>query len=301
MEKGTIFDVKRFCVHDGPGIRTTVYFKGCPMRCWWCHNPESQAFEHELAYRASRCLRCGACLDACPAHAITSNGKANLIDRDKCDVCGKCVYSCSIEALEIVGREVTARDLVQEIADDMVFYEESGGGATFSGGEPLCQPDFLIACLKECRRRGIHTAVDTCGYAPSETVEKIARYADLWLYDLKLVDDYRHIQFTGVSNNLVMENLARLADLEAKICIVTPLIADVNDDDDNIMGIAEFAQDLGIGNISILPYHDIGVGKYDLIGGSRPFSELRAPSETRIAQIERTLLSYGLNVKNSSR
>jgi len=301
MAKGTIFDVKRFCVHDGPGIRTTVYFKGCPMRCWWCHNPESQLFEHELAYRASRCLRCYACLDACPSRAISANGKGNLIDREKCDVCGKCVYSCSIEALEIVGRDVTDKDLVREIRDDMVFYEESGGGVTFSGGEPLSQPEFLLACLKECRKAGIHTAIDTCGYAPTETVETIAPFADLWLYDLKIIDDYRHTQFTGVSNSLILENIARLADIGASIVIVTPLVADVNDDDDNITGIAEFAQDLGIGNISILPYHDIGVGKYDLIGGSRPFSELKSPSDSRIVEIEKTLLSYGLNVKNASR
>lgn len=216
-------------------------------------------------------------------------------------MCGKCTFSCSVEALEIVGRDVTEKELVQEVADDLVFYEESGGGVTFSGGEPLAQPDFLFACLNECRRRAIHTAVDTCGYAPTETFERMAKLANLWLYDIKLIDDYRHIQFTGVSNVLILENVARLAELGAQICLVIPLVADLNDDEDNIIGIAEFAQDLGIGDISILPYHDIGVGKYDIIGGSRPFNELRAPSEARILQIEKMFLSYGLHVKNASR
>jgi pyruvate formate lyase activating enzyme len=301
MAKGVIFDLKRFCVHDGPGIRTTVFMKGCPLHCLWCHNPEGIQEQIQLVYRQTRCIRCGACIDACPHNAIRSNGKGQKIDRENCDVCGKCTFACSSEALTLAGREIEDLDLVKQIVADRMFFEESGGGATFSGGEPLVQADFLLGCLKECKRQGIHTAVDTCGYAPYGDYDRILPYVDLFLYDLKLIDDIRHVKYTGVSNQMIVENLALLADSGKEIMIVIPLVKDVNDDDANVKDIAEFAQDIGIGNFSILPYHRTGISKYEPLGIERPAEELESPTEERILEIEKTLLSYGLNVKRSGR
>jgi pyruvate formate lyase activating enzyme len=207
LTTGIVFDIKKFSIHDGPGIRTTIFFKGCPLRCWWCHNPEGLTPEPELMIRANRCIRCDACLDVCPHGAISRDGDKVFTDVAKCLRCGTCVAACYAEARQIVGQEMAAAQVMAEIERDVPFYDESGGGATFSGGEPLLQPDFLCELLSACRARGIHTAVDTCGFAPWEVLDSVRKYVDLFLYDLKLMDEARHRAFTGVSNALILSNL----------------------------------------------------------------------------------------------
>src|SRR5512143_1245373 len=199
MITGMVYDIMRFSTRDGPGIRTTVFFKGCPLSCWWCHNPESQSPQREVILREQRCIRCGACLEACPHHAIAWRDGEPFTDRAVCERCGICTSGCYAEVRQIVGREMTVEQVVAEIAPDTAFYDESQGGVTFSGGEPLLQPDFLLALLQACKTRDLHTAIDTSGFAAWDTLDRIRCFTDLFLYDLKVIDDERHREFTGVT------------------------------------------------------------------------------------------------------
>jgi pyruvate formate lyase activating enzyme len=239
-----IFDIKKFSIHDGPGIRTTVFFKACPLSCQWCHNPESQAPELEMMVRPSRCIQCQACLSVCAQGAISWEYDLAFTDMERCTLCGACVEACHSEAREIVGREMTVAQVMTEIEKDIAFYEESGGGVTFSGGEPLQQRDFLLALLKGCKERGIHTAVDTSGFAAWETLDSVRQHVNLFLYDLKLMDDTRHQRFTGVSNELILRNLQMLSAHRHSILLRVPIIPGINDDDENIRQIGAFAATL---------------------------------------------------------
>jgi pyruvate formate lyase activating enzyme len=301
MVTGIVFDIRRYCVHDGPGIRTTVFLKGCPMRCWWCHNPEGRASEKEIIYRPSRCIRCGSCVVGCPHQAVHSNGKPVQVDPQKCQKCGCCETVCPTGSLELIGKEIQPAELVAEIEKDRAFFEESDGGATFSGGEPLLQPDFLLECLQGCRRRGIHTVVDTCGYATPATMERIRPFVDLFLYDIKFVDGARHRKYTGVSNEMIVENLGNLAMAGSKVVVVLPLIPGINDDDQNVDDVAEYAQDLGLGEISVLPFHHAAAGKFADLGIADPMVGVAPPSEMRIKEVEARLRMHGLNVRVGKR
>jgi len=296
--KGMVFDIKKFSIHDGPGIRTTVFFKGCPLRCWWCHNPESQALEPELVFRANRCIRCEACLSVCAQGAISWDGDVVSTDMEECVLCGACVEVCYAEAREIVGREMAVVQVMAEIERDVAFYDESGGGVTFSGGEPLLQRDFLLALLRACRKEEIHTAVDTCGFSPWETLDSIREYVDLFLYDLKLMDDARHRKFTGVSNKLILGNLQALAQRGHNIVLRVPIIPGVNDDDGDISQIGAFAAAWPrLNRVDILPYHHAGVDKYNRLHRVYELPEIRPPSDERMAGIAEILRGFGLQVK----
>jgi len=295
---GIIFDIEKFSIHDGPGIRTTVFFKGCPLNCWWCHNPESQALEQEMWFWARRCIRCGACLPACTQGAISLLGDSTITDDALCTACGDCVQVCQADAREMVGRQVTVAEVTAEIEKDIVFYDESGGGVTFSGGEPLMQPGFLYALLQSCQEREIHTAVDTSGLAAWKTLQRISEKVDLFLYDLKLMDDEKHRQFTGVSNGLILSNLAALASQGNAITVRVPIVPGINDDDENISRIGEFAASLArVPSISILPYHQAGVDKYARLHKMYALPATQSPSDERVAEVAKTLQAFGLSVR----
>lgn len=264
---GIVFDIKKFSIHDGPGIRTTVFLKGCPLACWWCHNPESQSIGVEIMLQERRCIRCGACVGECPNGAIVETEVGVHTDLAVCTRCGECVPSCQAEARQLVGREMTVREVLAEVKQDTLFYDQSGGGVTISGGEPLFQRRFLTALLKSCREEELHTALDTCGFASWEVVDAVRPYVDTFLYDLKLIDDEQHKMYTGVSNQLILGNLKALVMNDQQVIVRIPLIPGITDTEHNLRPIAEhlaaFPKKV---EINLLPYHDSARGKYERLG-----------------------------------
>jgi pyruvate formate lyase activating enzyme len=293
-----IFDIKRFAIHDGPGIRTTVFFKGCPLHCLWCHNPEGIDDGFELISRPSRCARCYSCVSACPKAAISENSGPVEIDRSRCDLCGKCVKVCMYEALEMAGRERSMKDVIEEVEKDRIFYEQSGGGATISGGEPLSQPNFCQEILAALGERRIPAALDTSGLAPWDVLFKTAGEADVVLYDLKIMDAKKHKKYTGVSNGLILDNLKKLSGAHKNIVIRIPLAAGVNDDEENIRLTIDFLRPLKtIKNVSLLKYHKGGVEKYKNLGKASCFKIFEAPSDRRMEEIRQSFIKAGFTVK----
>ena len=268
-ETGILFDVKRFALHDGPGIRTTVFLKGCPLSCSWCHNPEGQHAEAELLFWQERCVGCGACVPTCAAGAISMRGAIAQTDRAACTACGKCVDVCPESARAMVGEAWSVGRLLDEVERDVLFHDESGGGITLSGGEPLAQAPFAISLLAECRRRRIRTAVDTCGFADWDDLESVAGMTDLFLYDVKHVDDDRHLELTGVSNERILENLRRLDNEGQALWIRYPIVPDLNDADEDVAALGELVAHLkAVEAIHLLPFHRGGEGKLERLGRS---------------------------------
>ena len=264
---GNIFDIQRFSVHDGPGIRTTVFLKGCPLRCLWCHNPESHKAGVNLAYYSNKCSLCGACASVCPngCHEIT-DGK-HVFSRHGCVSCGKCVEACAFGALELYGMRKSAEEVFSEVIRDKSFYENSGGGMTVSGGEPLMQPDFLVELLKKAKSENVHTCIETSGFAEEETVRRVAEYTDIFLFDIKATDDGRHLALTGVPFTKIKENLFLLDSLGKSIVLRCPLIPEVNTDTAHIENIAKIAVSLeNLLEVNVMAYHTLGNGKYDALG-----------------------------------
>lgn len=297
--KGTIFDIKRYAIHDGPGIRTTVFFKGCTLRCQWCHNPEGIKFEHEIMFRPERCAAdCWDCVPRCPQKAISKNGTVISIDDAKCDLCAICEDVCAYEAVAVVGRDVTVQEIIKEVEKDRIFYEESGGGVTISGGEPLAQGDFLLSLLDELSKRNIHTAVDISGYMPYEILDEVSNRADLILYDLKVMDEHRHRVFTGESNTLILENLKRLSEKGTHTIIRMPVLKGLNDDPENIQSMVDFLLPLNNSwQINLLPFHRGGEGKRERLKKKSPFVEFKTPSKEKLNEIKDKLSAHGFDVK----
>ena len=292
-----MFDIRRFSIHDGPGIRTTAFLKGCPLRCWWCHNPEGLSAAPEVVWRAERCTRCGTCITTCPEEALSWAGDTPRLDQTRCTLCGECADQCYAEAREVLGRTMTADQVLAELERDRAFYDESGGGVTFSGGEPLAQPEFLLELLRGCREREMHTAVDTCGHAPWETVDRIRPLVSLFLYDLKLLDDDRHRSYTGVSNSMGLENLKALAAAGHDIVLRVPLIPGVNDDEDSLRQMGTFVAHLvRPPRVVILPYHALGATKYARLGREYRMGEIPPPTDGRVASAAHALRGFGLQV-----
>lgn len=283
---GLYFNIQRFSIHDGPGIRTTVFLKGCPLSCCWCHNPESITTVPELGFIESRCIGCHGCRDVCPGDPFGAAG-----DRRECTVCGSCAEFCPANARHVIGERIAVPELIERIDRDRVFHNQSGGGVTFSGGEPLMQPEFLLAALDACRERAIHTAVDTSGYAELALLQEVAARANLLLYDLKHSDDASHRRFTGVPVTPIIENLTALSRESVEIWIRIPLIPGINDDDNTVRALGELiarlsqrsrrspsARFTGITRVSLLPYHKMGTSKYRLVGSQSPPPDLPAVS-----------------------
>ncbi len=265
--KATITDIKRFAVHDGDGIRTTVFLKGCPMRCLWCHNPEGLRAEKQIAFYAHKCIGCGACAAVCSNHAF-KNG-VHTVDRDACMHCGKCVAVCPQEALRLYGREMTVDEVFSVIAEDKAFYDSSNGGVTLSGGECLLYPDFCAALLKKCKEAGIHTAVDTSGYVKRDAIDAVFPYTDIFLYDVKAIDDTVHVRCTGVSNTRILENLRHIDEKGGKTEIRFPCVPDYNDKELSV--IEEWISSLrNMTRFRVLPYHELYFSKYEALGMPAP-------------------------------
>jgi pyruvate formate lyase activating enzyme len=318
MIKGLIFDIKRFAVHDGPGIRTTVFFKGCPLHCRWCHNPEGIGKARELMARSSRCARCYSCLPACPLGAISQNSgpvkgralaadvaprakpgapSAVAVDRAQCDLCGRCVQACMYDALEIAGRVVTIEDVVAEVEKDRIFFEQSGGGVTLSGGEPLVQSEFCRGLLEALNKRSLPAALDTSGFATWETLWACASRADLILYDLKMMDDKKHLSYTGVSNRSILENLKKLAAAKKNVAVRIPLMAGVNDDEENLGRTIDFLRRLpSVKAVGLLRYHKGGLEKAKNLGLGKSFRVFEPLSDARMEEIRRTFTEAGFGV-----
>lgn len=286
--KATIVDIKRLAVHDGDGIRTTVFFKGCPLKCVWCHNPESIDFKPQLAYYQSKCIGCMECVSVCPSSAHTSDNGAHRFDRYLCQSCGKCEAVCLGEALKLYGREMTVEELLPLLLEDKDFYENSGGGVTLSGGECLMQADFCVALLKRLKENGIHTAVDTCGFVSRDTLSKVIPYTDVFLYDTKAIDDTVHIRCTGQSNRIILDNLQYLDSVGKHIEIRIPYVPGWNDD--QIEKIRAFLSGFHtIPQVKVLPYHNYAGSKYEALGLANTLPAV-LPSAAEIERAEHILL-----------
>jgi pyruvate formate lyase activating enzyme len=296
-DRGIVFDIMRFSTHDGPGIRTTVFLKGCPLSCAWCHNPESQRLHPEVMLRPNLCIACLACVAECPQGAIAVVDGVVTTDRSRCMVCGTCAAICPSEARAVVGREMTAREVLAQIEKDSPFYEESGGGVTFSGGDPLAQVAFLKTLLRECKRREIHTAVETAGYAPWQAFERIRSDVDLFLFDLKVIDPQIHRQVTGVANAVILSNLRRLAGAGQALIVRVPLIPGINDGESALRELGEFAAALpGCLRVDLLPYHRAGEEKYHRLGRPYLLEGLASPDEAQVNAAAQVLKEFGLIV-----
>lgn len=264
MNKAMIFEIKRFAVHDGDGIRTTVFFKGCSLKCVWCHNPEGIAKTKQLGYYAHKCAGCGRCVEACPEHAHKLSGNVHTFDKQMCKSCGKCEEVCLGDALRIYGKEYTAEELIPFLTEDKDFYDNSDGGVTLSGGECLLYADFCAELLKKLKEQSIHTAVDTCGLVPREAFDKVMPYTDVFLYDIKAIDENTHIECTGKSNKVILENLKYIDECGKKTEIRIPYVPEYNDGEIDV--IFDFLKDLkNISKIRVLAYHNYAASKYDAL------------------------------------
>lgn len=298
MGTGLIFDVQKYSLHDGPGIRTTVFLKGCPLECAWCHNPESISAQREIVVMENRCIACGECRQACPeAQNIPGEG-AIPARNERCDLCGACIEACPTGGRRLIGWEIGVEELLETLEQDRVFYQDSGGGVTFSGGEPLRQFEFLKEMLGACRDRQLHTVVDTCGFAPESDLLALAPLTGLFLYDLKMMDDVKHRQYTGVSNVRILSNLKALASAHERIWIRVPVIPGINDSEGELEALARFVATLhSVKQVNLLPYHRTGLPKSRRLGRADALADLAPPSDEAMRRAAAIFSGLGLTTK----
>ncbi len=296
--RGTVFNVQYFNLHDGPGVRTLVFFKGCPLRCHWCSNPESMSRIPELGLKRALCNQCGKCLEACPEQALFFDREDILsVDRHKCNACGKCVSACYPEALTIYGKEMTAEEVFEEVNRDKMFYEGTGGGITVSGGEPLLQPHFLAAIFRLCHEAGIHTCLETTGYANGQVWDKVLPLTDHVLFDLKHMDSRLHQEFTGIPNRRILANAAKVAKSGVPVMFRMPLVPGFNDTPQNIEATADFVRRLEGDNnqgIELMPYHRMGMGKYESLDKQYALNDLKPSEPDYVESVRQRFEVFGL-------
>ena len=297
--KGLVYDIQRFAIHDGPGIRTLVYMKGCPLKCLWCSSPQTQKFSTDLLYIKTNCKNSLRCVDVCPEKAITFSDKEEIeINKKLCNSCGQCVDACPNKALKLVGELRTVEELFQDVMKDSNFYRRSGGGVTIGGGEPTMQHKFVTALLKKCKETYVHTAMETCGYVKWEFLEEILEHIDLLYIDIKHMDSNIHKEITGVPNEIILEN-ARKASEMRPIIIRIPLIPGLNDSEENLLKTGKFAAELGenLLRIDLLPYHKFGTGTYEQLGREYELKDIEPPSEEHMKKLKKLVESCGMKAQ----
>jgi glycyl-radical enzyme activating protein len=295
--KTMIFDIQKFSIHDGPGIRTTVFFKGCPLKCLWCSNPESQSAKPQLMHFEDRCTRCGDCIGVCPNSAISQTGDGEvLLDRQACDACGICIDECLVDARTISGREMTVEEICRIVEKDINYYQNSGGGVTISGGEPTSQPEFLLELLPKLRELGVHICLDTCGFAAWDVLEEALKFVDLVLLDNKHMDTKIHKELTGVNNELILENTKKIAGLGIPVIIRVPLIPGLNDSDENITQLGQFMKDCNLPRVDLLSYHRFSLSKHRALGFSYKLEDVPSPEEDEVRRVADILETFGREV-----
>jgi len=296
---GLVYNLQKFAIHDGPGIRTLVYMKGCPLQCLWCSTPQTQKPGLELLHNEVNCKKCGRCVEACPLKLITLSGETALeIDRAHCTDCGQCVEACPNQALELLGKHMTVEELFREVDQDSPFYRRSGGGVTVGGGEPTMQHQFITEFLIKCKQRYLHTAMETCGYVKGEYLEKLLKYLDLVYFDIKHMDALVHKNITGVSNDLILENARRACDSNPVI-IRVPIVPGLNDSDDNILDTAVFARELGknLLRVELLPYHKFGTQTYGRIGREYKLPDVERPGDSHMQRLKEIIEACGVRAQ----
>lgn len=283
MMNGTVFNIQKFSVSDGPGIRTTVFLKGCPLRCIWCHNPESKAARPEIMFNSEKCIGCRSCETVCLQKCHSLENDTHKFDREKCIACGECVKTCYTDTLSLAGETKTVDEVIAEVMKDKIFYNNSGGGMTVSGGEPMLQFEFTLALLKEAKEKGLHTCMETCGFARADAFKEVAPYVDIFLFDYKITDPDAHKKYTGVDNSLILSNLRMLDEMGCKTVLRCPIIPGINDSDEHLNAIAKLGNSLkNVLEINIEPYHPLGKDKAALLDREYALAHLSFPSEESV-------------------